>query len=125
MRLDRDIDSLLSIGILSKEQLDCLSRLNAERLSILEHHQLSWKLKSRLKWDLQGDSNTKYFHTFASGRRTHNMIWSLEDEAGQVYEDVDPLKELGKNFFAKIFKDEGKTCLAHQLKVISLFSLYD
>ena len=121
LRLDSDIESILSLGILSKEQIDRLSRLNAERLSILEHHQLTWKLKSRLKWDLQGDSNTKFFHSFASGRRTHNTIWSLEDEEGIVYEDDGPLKELGKSFFAKIFKDEGNTSLDHQLKVISLF----
>ena len=49
------------------------------------------------------------------------MIWSLEDEEGNVYEDDGPLKELGKSFFEKIFKDEGNTSLEHQLKVISLF----
>ena len=76
--LDRDIESILSLGILSKEQKAQLSRLSAERYSIHEHFQLTWKLKSRLKWDLQGDSNTKFFHNFASGRRTQNMIWSLK-----------------------------------------------
>ena len=49
------------------------------------------------------------------------MIWLLEDDDGNIIEEEAPLKELGKSYFENIFKDEGLTCLDHQLKVISLF----
>ena len=49
------------------------------------------------------------------------MIWSLEDEEGNIIVDEGPLKDLAKSYFENIFKDEGLTCLDHQLKVISLF----
>ena len=63
--LELAIESLLagpSNGILSREQIAQLSHLSAERQNILEHFQLTWQLKSRTKWALQGDSNTKSFH---------------------------------------------------------------
>ena len=50
--LDQAIESILAIGILTKEQSAHLFHLNAERQSILDHYQLSWQLKSRLKWAL-------------------------------------------------------------------------
>ena len=49
------------------------------------------------------------------------MIWSLEDDEGNVFEDEGPLKDLGKSFFEHIFRDESLTCLESQVKVISLF----
>ena len=75
--LEAAIESILagpSKGILSNEQIVRLSQLNAGRTRILEHFQLTWQLKSRIKWAQQGDANTKYFHAVASGRRTQNSI---------------------------------------------------
>ena len=57
----------------------------------------------------------------ASGRRNQNSIWSLEDSEGNCVEDESALKDLGKAQFSSIFKDDGGTCLAHQLKVVLLF----
>ena len=56
-----------------------------------------------------------------SGWRNQNSIWSLSDEAGNNYEDETALKELGQAHFANIFKDDGGTCLSHQLKVVLLY----
>ena len=64
-----------------------------------------------MKWALQGDSNTKYFHTISSGRRNKNAIWSLADAEGNSYEDESAFKDLGKSHFACIYKDDGGTCL--------------
>ena len=62
---------------------------------LLNHYLLTWQLKSRAKWALHGDSNIKYFHVLASGRRNHNAIWALEEEDGHSVEDEAALKELG------------------------------
>ena len=122
--LELAIESILSgpsNGILTRELTLHLSHLSVERQRILDHLQLTSQLKSRTKWALQGDSNTKFFHVVASGRRLQNMIWSLEYSDGNLIEEEAPLKELGKTYFENIFKDDGFTSLEHQLKVISLF----
>ena len=56
-----------------------------------------------------------------SGRQNQNMIWSLAGEDGNSYEDEAALKELGPSHFANIFKDDGGTCMLHQLKVVMLY----
>ena len=90
---------------------------------LLDHYLLTWQLKSRAKWALYGDSNTKYFHALASGRRNHNAIWSLEDKDGHSVEDEVALKELGQRHFSHIFCDDKQTCLLSQLKVVMLLPL--
>ena len=115
-KIEQAITSLLSgssNGILSTENMAHLAHLRSERKLILNHYLLTWKLKSRAKWALQGDSNTKYFHMLASGRRNQNSIWSLSDEDGNIYEDETTLKDLGLSHFANIFKDDGGTFLFH------------
>ena len=85
-RLDLEMSSLLtksSFGILSQEEQLSLSRLRSEKKKILDHHLLTWQFKSRTKWALEGDSNTKFFHTVASSKRNQNSIWSLMDEGGR------------------------------------------
>ena len=97
-KLDLEISALLSnssFGILSQEEQLSLSQLRTEKKKILEPHLLTWKLKIRTKWALEGDSNTKYFHAVASGRRNQNSIWSLLDEGGRCVEDESKLKVLG------------------------------
>ena len=96
--LDCAIVSLLSgstNGILSIEDMERLTLLKSDKKKILEHYLLTWKLKSRTKWALYGDSNTKYFHMMASGRRNQNSIWSLYDDDGNCYEDEEALKVPG------------------------------
>ena len=87
----------------------------------MDHYLLTWKLKSSAKWAWHGDSNTKYFHALASGRRNHNAIWYLEDEDGHSVEDEVALKELGQIHFSHIFSDDKQTCILVQLKVVLLY----
>ena len=87
----------------------------------MDNYLLTWQLKSRNKWALYGDSNTKYFHAMASGRRNHNAIWYLMDDEGHTIEDDATLKHLGQCPFADIFKDDNQTYLMEQIRVVPLY----
>ena len=122
--LDDEIGALLSsysLGILSHEYQMTLNVLKSKKKNILEHYLLTWQLKSRAKWAVLGDSNTKYFHALALGRINHNAIWALEDEEGHCVEEEVALKELGLRHFSHIFRDDKKTCILAQLKVVMLY----
>ena len=124
LRLDSDIKTLLLgsfSGNFTLEDQLALYQLRAMKKKLQKHLLLTWKLKSRTKWALYGDSNTKFFHTTALDRRNHNTIWSLVDEEGHCIEDEQALKELGKRHFAHIFCDDKQTCLLTQLQVVSLY----
>lgn len=79
------------------------------------------KLKSRLKWIELGDSDTKFFHSFASTRRNFNAIWPLQDENGVWQNKESQLKALGENHFSVQFKDDGLSNIEDQLKIVRLF----
>ena len=96
--MDREIHSLLTssnFGILINEEQLTLSQLRSNRKNILDHYLLTWQLKSRAKWALYGDSNTKYFHALASGTRNQNTIWSLTDAGVHIIDDEAALKDMG------------------------------
>ena len=80
LKLDEEIGALLSgssFGILSLEDQLNLNLIHSKKKNLLDHYLLTWQLKSKAKWALYGDSNTKVFHALASGRRNQNAIWSL------------------------------------------------
>jgi hypothetical protein len=53
-----------------------------------------WRQRSRLKWTLQGDACTAYFHAFANGRRRKCMIPRLITDAGEVSEQQDLVEHI-------------------------------
>ena len=87
----------------------------------MDHYLLTSQLKSREKWAVLGDSNTKFFHALASGPRNQNAIWVLEDEDGHSVEDEVALKELGQRHFSHISSDDKQTCILAQLKVVMMY----
>lgn len=70
-----------------QDEQSALSQLRLRKKTLSDHLLLTWQLKSRTKWALLGDLNTKYFHALASGRRNQNTIWSLLNEEGDIVED--------------------------------------
>uniref|UniRef100_A0A2N9H633 CCHC-type domain-containing protein n=1 Tax=Fagus sylvatica TaxID=28930 RepID=A0A2N9H633_FAGSY len=56
--------------------------IRLEFLTILDQEEEFWALKSRLGWVLEGDRNTKFFHTSTIVRRKFNKIVRIRNSVG-------------------------------------------
>jgi hypothetical protein len=45
---------------------------------------LVYSPKNFVRWILEGDSNTNFFHQYANGRRRRNTIVALETDQGEM-----------------------------------------
>jgi hypothetical protein len=60
-----------------------------------------WRQRGRLKWTLQGDANTKYFHVVANGRRRKCTISTLSSGAGFVSDKLE-IQKLIYDFYREL-----------------------
>ncbi|XP_020703147.1 uncharacterized protein LOC110114567 [Dendrobium catenatum] len=58
-----------------------------------------WRQRAKIKWATQGDSNTKFFHTFASARKNANFINSILNSNGLIVEDQHQIENSFVSFF--------------------------
>lgn len=70
----------------------------------LRQEEILWHQKSRRKWIMDGDRNTKYYHTKTVIRRRRNRILALCGNNGVWIDDHDALQMLAINFY-KDFKE--------------------
>jgi hypothetical protein len=56
------------------------TKLHEELSSILKKEELMWFQRSRSKWLIDGDRNTRYYHTKTVSRRRKNNILMLKNE---------------------------------------------
>ena len=76
-------------------------RKNLEQLE--EQEQIIWMQKSRVNWILQGDRNTKFYHSITARRRLNNKIQGVWNEQ-RVW--VDLHRDMASdfcNFYRKFF----------------------
>ena len=62
-----------------------------------------WKQKSRVKWLLDGDKNTKFFHNVSNARQRMNYIGEVVID-GKVCKDPAQMREGVAYFFSERFK---------------------
>ncbi|CAN1148633.1 Putative ribonuclease H protein At1g65750, partial [Linum perenne] len=86
-----------------REEADARSRLE----TVLWQEEEIWIQKSRAKWVVEGDRNTKFFHLATLKRRAFNRIKRLKDENGNWVEDQASLLDMGVRFFKAIYSSES------------------
>lgn len=69
--------------------------------SVLLQEEMLWMQKSRCQWIINGDRNTRFFHTTTMIRRKRNKIETLKREDGEWAYDVQALKEMAIDFFCQ------------------------
>ncbi|KAK1698102.1 hypothetical protein QYE76_014799 [Lolium multiflorum] len=67
-----------------------------------------WRQRSRLRWTLQEDASTAYFHAIANGRRRKCLIPRLKTDTGEVSEQRLVMEHV-YNFYGNLMGSQGET----------------
>lgn len=70
---------------------------------MLQQEELLWFQKSRAKWMLDGDRNTKYYHLKAITRRNRNKILMLRNSEGAWVEEDVHIKAMVNSYYQALF----------------------
>ena len=74
---------------------------------VLFEEESLWAQKSRSKWIIQDDKNTKFFHQSTLPRRHHNRILALKDENDCWVYDSSSLQLMVRSFFMELHCQSG------------------
>ncbi|KAL8125864.1 hypothetical protein AgCh_013243 [Apium graveolens] len=78
-----------------------------EFLKLLERQEVYWKQRAKQFWLKEGDQNTRFFHSFASGKKKNNQIARLKDKHGIWVDSVQGVQEIVTDYFSEVFKSSG------------------
>ena len=70
------------------------TRERTEYHEILEQQECFWKQRAKQYWLRDADSNTRFFHLFASSRKKTNKIVSLRDASGHGESEVEQVHSI-------------------------------
>ena len=76
------IDRLEQEGNLSQDLITLRNLRRKELGEVLLKEEVHWRQSSRIKWIKEGDSNSKFFHRVANGRRKRKFINLLVSKEG-------------------------------------------
>lgn len=72
-------------------------------LKLLEKQEIFWRQRAKQFWLRDGDSNTRFFHKFASTRKDHNRISRLKDDNGEWQETEEGIQTVITQYFENLF----------------------
>lgn len=85
----------------------CPLRINTIKRDLMvayKEEETFWSQKSRERWLLDGDGNTKYFHGSVQMERGRKQLDKLIDENGKIQRSEASKGEVASNYFTKLFK---------------------
>ncbi|XP_058727131.1 uncharacterized protein LOC131598562 [Vicia villosa] len=100
-KIQDDIGNFGYTDLLHELEKDAQGKLE----SALNTEEDFWKEKSRINWQVHGDRNTKFFHTYAKIRRRTSLINSLVID-NQVINDNVVLESHIINHFKNLFNND-------------------
>ncbi|KAI0524306.1 hypothetical protein KFK09_003672 [Dendrobium nobile] len=87
---------------------DNLSSLNCAKDSLVllqDQEEIFWKQKANFKFTVDGDRNTKFFHTMANRNKTKNYIHKIVNSDGYTIESEELICNSGVEHFKNSFND--------------------
>jgi hypothetical protein len=92
------LEALAEVGPLFAQDIELKSHSNAKIASLLWEEELKWYQCSKSQFILEGDSNTRYFHSVANDRHRKKRIHTLVQGEGTI-EGLDNLKNYITNYY--------------------------
>lgn len=71
-----------------------------------------WNQRARISWHLEGERNTKYFHSMATNRKNKNLVTSIKNENGEWTSDFEEITGLAFQHFSGILQADNR--LSHE-----------
>jgi len=110
----------LTASLIQDEESE-LGRLLKRKKNLLLLEENIWKLKCRVVWLKKGDSNTKFFHTYAQHRKAWNTIGDIEYSHRVSVFSNEEMVDTRVELFSSLFKETPGCPIAKNIKVIDLF----
>ena len=86
-----------------KNEIDRLKLVEGEyNAKVLKGH----KIRSKVPHMEEGEGNISYYSKLENRKGEENLIFSLENEDGQIMEGTENIKQIVFEFFEKLYKDE-------------------
>lgn len=117
-----------------KEVLDMYERCaNAEETAryfeekskledLLAEEELYWQQRAKSFWLTDGDSNTKYFHAFATTRKKKSVVSYLRNENEELVSNHEGMCNVVKSYFEKIFGQDSDLVDNDEVDVAAVIS---
>jgi hypothetical protein len=83
-------------------------KLQSELAEILKKEEMMWFQRSRAKWLMDGDRNTRYYHLKTINRRRYNNVIMLRNDVGEWVEDPVQLQSMVNNFYYDLFSKSNE-----------------
>ena len=96
------LEAFAEVRLLSTQEIELKNQSNAEIAGLLREEELKWYQRSKAQFILEGDSNTRYFHSLANGRHRKKLIHSLSQDEGMI-EGHEQLKSYITNYYKNLF----------------------
>ncbi|KAF7841372.1 ribonuclease H [Senna tora] len=77
--------------------------------SILYQEELLWMQKSRCQLTVNGDRNTRFYHTTTMIRRKRNKVEALMNSDGEWIYDGDTLMRMAVHYFSLLYSEDSTT----------------
>ncbi|KAE8695366.1 Detected protein of unknown function [Hibiscus syriacus] len=102
---NNEMDVLTNINSFQIKAIDwnLKDMLKKELEEVLQQEESLWLQKSRNQWILNGDKNTKYFHSCTMLRRRHNYVGALKATDGSWISDQEVLCLMAVNYYKDLF----------------------
>eukprot|EP00253_Pinus_taeda_P023209 PITA_23209 len=123
-QIEVDILSLIDergLGFNSAEDKAPLVELEFQKQKILKEQEESIRLKSKATWLKAGDENTRFFHSYAKGRKVKNTIWSLPTPDGDVADTFPKPAQLGSSHFRNLYKQPQAASITEIINIAGHF----
>ncbi|KAI0510194.1 hypothetical protein KFK09_010794 [Dendrobium nobile] len=94
------------VCVASNPLSDNISNLNKAKLKLSalhEQEEIYWQQKATTRFLVEGDRNTKFFHTMYNKKRVKNYIFKILDKDGRILEDENSIINSGVEHFRSIF----------------------